>query len=445
VSFVGRWTYTETVKRRLVILLITGLLGLIPFEAAVANPVDPYPELAVGGDVPGTRVWSTTETSWPEFYDNTVRQGWQCPSIQTPNGDPYAMDGNGFDATSGKWFRVCQKNPWRQPRDPIAWQNYENELNQAKERALTESQAWNAANPGKQKCVQWGPIRSPDGGESSGGVCANPVEPGPGTTVRTEEAPAVSAPAETPQSTPAASEPAPTPVSNSNLFVEETQYQGNGYPFTKIYRGQLSTTDCPIGFQGANGIIVAIGIGTFTECWPVNAWAANRLGGEVWESFKASGGTLDVMAEVRRRENVENLKVEAKRVAQVAADLTPGVQRCSRWTGYGESGTECAYAFVSPSETTKTDSNSSTATRDSSTVISVPNGVPSAVDSTTSTSSPSPGGETITVTMIPIEPVEVETPVPNVSSANSEPLTKEDAQFYLIWFISRPELELLPV
>ena len=83
-----------------------------PVPSAV---VDPYPGLATGAEVPGTRVWSTTETSWPAFATTTMNQRWACPYIETPNFDPYAGENNGFDAAVGKWFRVCVKNPWVVP------------------------------------------------------------------------------------------------------------------------------------------------------------------------------------------------------------------------------------------------------------------------------------------------------------------------------------------
>jgi hypothetical protein len=44
-----------------------------------------------------------------------MTSGWRCPLIFGPNGDPYAGESNGFDAATGKWFRVCVKNPWREP------------------------------------------------------------------------------------------------------------------------------------------------------------------------------------------------------------------------------------------------------------------------------------------------------------------------------------------
>jgi hypothetical protein len=141
----------------------------------VAGATDPYPNIATGGEVPGTRIWSTSETSWTQFYNNTNSANWRCPVIYGPNGDPYAGESNGFDSSTGKWFRVCVKNPWREPILKSVQTNYELQKSTAMAEALAKSQAWNAENPGKQKCFQWGPITSPSGGTESGGVCANPV------------------------------------------------------------------------------------------------------------------------------------------------------------------------------------------------------------------------------------------------------------------------------
>ena len=250
-------------------------------------------------------------------------------------------------------------------------------------KATLESQAWNAANPGKQKCIQWGPIVHSNGvSTASGGVCANPVAPGAGTTVPTQESESVVGP----------SSPIATPTSASVPVPTANEYSkfGNGAPFTIVLPGQLSTSQCPTGYQGANGIIVAIGTGTFTECWPAAAWEANRIGGNVWEQFKASGGTYDVMAEVARRANVASLKSQAKIVAQTAADKTPGIQRCSKWTGYGETGEECAYKFIQPPGSTPSDTGITPVVMppvnsDSSTATAVPSVIQNPDTSTAST------------------------------------------------------------
>ncbi len=355
--------------RRCITLLLGAItFSLVPLNVAVAEE-DPFPGVAHGAEIPGTRITSDPGFTQSQWEATATYQSFSCPS---GSGRGMGVDMNfTTDRSDDRWFAYCVKQ-WQSTATVDAWASYRTRLQAAQADAESQSRAWNAANPGKQKCVQWGPIIDPNGGESSGGVCANPVEPGPGATVPTEEAPAVTAPetSSTSTSNGTTESSATEPVSNSNQFTEDTSYRGSGFPYTKIYRGQLSTTDCPIGFQGANGLIAAIGIGTFTECWPANAWAAYRLGGEIWESFKSSGGNYDALAEVKRRENVELLKKEAKRVAQLAADQTPGIQRCSKWTGYGESGTECAYSFIAPSETTPAVRESSTVTSESSVVVS---------------------------------------------------------------------------
>jgi hypothetical protein len=141
----------------------------------VASATDPYPTIPTGGEIPGTRIVSTDETSWPQFFSSTVAANWSCPVVYGPNGDPYAAENNGFDSVSGKWFRVCVKNPWREPIPRSVTAAFEAEKSAAIARALKKSVTWNAENPGKQKCFQWGPLSSPNGGTESGGVCANPI------------------------------------------------------------------------------------------------------------------------------------------------------------------------------------------------------------------------------------------------------------------------------
>jgi galactokinase len=75
--------------------------------------------------------------------------------------------------------------------------------------ALAKSQAWNTANPGKQRCFQWGPLTSPNGGTESGGVCANPIGVSSGaseTLTRTEQVTRVSSISNTNRRTAAAVE-----------------------------------------------------------------------------------------------------------------------------------------------------------------------------------------------------------------------------------------------
>jgi hypothetical protein len=137
--------------------------------------LDPYPSLGTGDELPGTRLWSTNETTWNKFYENSIWTGWKCPSIYGPNGDPYAGENNGFDTVTGKFFRVCVKNPWREPLNPQVQAKYVKDKSDAQELARVQSEQWNSEHPGMQKCFPWGPLTSPSGGVESGGVCANPV------------------------------------------------------------------------------------------------------------------------------------------------------------------------------------------------------------------------------------------------------------------------------
>jgi hypothetical protein len=175
----------------------------------VAGATDPYPNIPTGGEIPGTRIVSTDETSWPQFFNSTVAAQWRCPVIYGPNGDPYAAENNGLDSVTGKWFRVCVKNPWREPIPRSVSTLYETEKSAAISDALRKSQTWNAENPGKQRCFQWGPLTSPSGGTESGGVCANPIGVSSGsseTLTRTEQVSRVASIANTNRRTTAALE-----------------------------------------------------------------------------------------------------------------------------------------------------------------------------------------------------------------------------------------------
>ena len=65
-------------------------------------------------------------------------------------------------------------------------EDYRSRENTARASAEAQSLAWNTANPGQQKCFQWGPIVHSNGvSTGSGGVCANPVGTAP-TAIATE-------------------------------------------------------------------------------------------------------------------------------------------------------------------------------------------------------------------------------------------------------------------
>ena len=447
-------SYLQSISRYFLRILALSLIFIwTPSIAVAANEM----QISISGpDADGiTRIGicftNPAELGSSVSYVSTNSSGSFRPHSGTPSCPSFASGSTGSRLTSGQTYTYdatatsggrtysasrTYTAPGEDPALVAARQlresqdaDFRNRQEAARAAAQVESQAWNAANPGQQKCVQWGPIVHANGvSTASGGVCANPVEAGPNTSVQTQSAPSVEAPptsTSTTSTSPTSNDTSTTTTSTSNstgstgttsgsssststpqASTEDFSKWGSGTPFTKVLKGQLSTSECPSGYQGANGIIVAIGTGTFTECWPENAWAAYRLGGSIWEQFKSSGGTYDAKAESDRRNRVTELKALAKSVAQTAADQTPGIQRCSKWSGYGETGQECAYTFVKPSASS---SNTST-------------GV-AASETSTATSSTSPKEETkVGSTAV------INDPFPNLINGDEIPNTRITSQ-----------------
>jgi hypothetical protein len=392
------------VRKLLKVMLVIAIASL-NISPSYADS-DPFPGVATGGEIPGTRISSSpgqSQAQWEatDAYKNRP----ECTS-----GSGNALEAN---ATTHIYSIYCVKT-WRPSADVDADATFRAAQDSAIAVATAESQAWNAANPGMQKCIQWGPIVHANGvSTASGGVCANPVAPGPGTTVPTESTEGVVGPTTAPTGS-TSSTPAAIPTN-------DTAITGNGSPYTKILPGQLSTSDCPVGFQAANGIIVAIGTGTFTECWPELAWKANRLGGTYWDQFKLSGGTYDVSAVIDALEVIADYKVRAKTIAQAAADLTPGIQRCSTWTVYGQSGEECAYTGNAPGgSSTSNDSTTAATQSDSATVTITPQ-----IDTLTARflDTENLDSSTATVILVPVDVAIV--PLPEAAQAESSTVTVE--------------------
>jgi hypothetical protein len=273
----------------------------------------------------------TTGTEAAYAADSVSVPG-QVGADQCPSGYQYST-GISVNVSTGVYTTICNAPP--NQADLLLMQqdaDFRSQIDAAQSAAEAQSRAWNAANPGQQRCVQWGPITHANGvSTSSGGVCANPVALGEG------------------QSTPSLDSEdvvATVPVLSPNQNIV-----GSSQPFYKEVPGQVGVEGCPAGYQGANGLTVNATTGvTTTQCWTAEAWTAYRLGGIAWDKYQATGGGYDVAAEVDRREKLAELINQAKTVAQNAANKTPGIRRCSSWSGYGEKGSECAYAFVDPDQ-----------------------------------------------------------------------------------------------
>lgn len=276
---------------------------------------------------------------------DSVRVPGQIPVEQCPTGYQYNT-GIEVNVSTHEEFTICNAPPT--PEELILKQqdlDFYAAQRAAMAAAEVESRAWNAANPGLQKCIQWGPITHANGvATASGGVCANPV--GANDAITLPSAPA-----------------APVTV-DEPVYTTQSRDAVDG-PFTRSVEGQVGVEGCPAGYQGANALSVDVSTGkTTTVCWTPNAWQAWQIGGDVWEQYQATGGAYDIAAEVNRRNGLKLLRARALAVAQAAANQTPGVRRCSAWTGFGESGQECAYAFVAPTRGGK--SSDSADTSDSS-------------------------------------------------------------------------------
>jgi len=123
------------------------------------------------GEIPGTRIsipaWSQ-QAQWEatDTYLNHLALG--CPE---GSGRAIAVD-----VAVMVWSNYCVKT-WRSQAVIQAWEKYYSDEAEGRANAYEQSLAWNKANPGKQKCFSYGPLTSPDGGTTSGGVCANAVSP----------------------------------------------------------------------------------------------------------------------------------------------------------------------------------------------------------------------------------------------------------------------------
>lgn len=136
---------------------------------------DPFPGVEYQAEIPGTRIESSPGATNDEWNNSEAMRNHTCPE---GSGRAIGVDLRGTaTSTDNIRFAYCIKT-WRSQSVIDAWDQYYRDLRAAEDAAADESRRWNEANPGKQKCVQWGPITSPDGGQSSGGVCANPVPVG---------------------------------------------------------------------------------------------------------------------------------------------------------------------------------------------------------------------------------------------------------------------------
>ena len=137
--------------------MVATALSLVPALAET----DPFPGVTLGGEI-GARQFVSPSTGMPLDGSSII----SCGSGAGLGAVADGIVGN---------YVVCTKT-WRPSVDVDADLNFRSAQDSAVAAATLESQAWNAAHPGEQKCVQWGPIVHANGvSTASGGVCANPV------------------------------------------------------------------------------------------------------------------------------------------------------------------------------------------------------------------------------------------------------------------------------
>lgn len=153
----------------------------LPFAVAIAIAIvlsgvspahaetDPFPGVEHMGEIPGTRISSPAGSQQAQWEATSTYQDYLAQDCPEGSGRAIAVD-----VAVMVWSNYCVKT-WRSQAVIRAWEKYYSDEAEGRALAYEQSLAWNKANPGKQKCFSYGPLTSPDGGTTSGGVCANAV------------------------------------------------------------------------------------------------------------------------------------------------------------------------------------------------------------------------------------------------------------------------------
>ena len=300
------------------------------------QPTNPFPGVPFGGEIPG---YTKSVPCQPSDCGIGIVPVVDCPPWSAADG------GGGFDVGYAK--RFC-RNSWTPPTSAADDEDFRNRQQLAIAQATAESQAWNAAHPGEQKCVTWGPVVHANGiSTASGGVCANVVgTKADGTTSQTTPSQVGTIDQQTGNSLPSSSSSNTSSGQGStstNSAPDYSQY-GLGKPFTRIIKGDSNS--CPSGYTAASNALSGTGL---TECWPENAWAAYSVGGQTWTDFKNSNGSKTAQIAAEQQVQLNATRILALEKAQAAASATPGIKRCFNWEALGQTGQECAFIPIQSS------------------------------------------------------------------------------------------------
>jgi hypothetical protein len=157
----------EFMKLSFTVAMALGIVlsGVSPAHAET----DPFPGVEHMGEIPGTRISSPAWSQQAQWESTSTYQDYLAQGC--PEGSGHAI---AVDVAVMVWSNYCVKT-WRSQAVIRAWEKYYSDEAEGRALAYEQSLAWNKANPGKQKCFSYGPLTSPDGGTTSGGVCANAV------------------------------------------------------------------------------------------------------------------------------------------------------------------------------------------------------------------------------------------------------------------------------
>jgi hypothetical protein len=127
-------------------------------------------------EIPGTRIWSQPGVSQSTYEATSEYLNWISNGCPAGSGNAVGSDMNfTTDRSDDRYFNYCTKT-WRPASEIEADAAFSKAQRDGQATAESLSRAWNEANPGKQKCFQWGPVVHANGvSTASGGVCANPV------------------------------------------------------------------------------------------------------------------------------------------------------------------------------------------------------------------------------------------------------------------------------
>ena len=305
------------------------------FTSVASADTDPFPSVANGGEIPGTRISSSPGVTQSQWEATSTYLAFNCP---TGSGRGMGVDLN-FTTTNSDdtWYAYCVKT-WQSTAAIDAENKYRTDLANAQAIALAQSQEWNAAHPGQQKCFQWGPITSPSGGTSSGGVCANPVGSLPSGVDTSTSTPSVDTRTTTPSVDTRTSTPSSMPYNGTGgyavvhpdghvcgvIVANSSDPFGNGGTMPQEYMG------CPAGsrivFQtrpssdgnvaGVHGQNVIYNNGVFTVLGSDSKTATTIANGVATDSSgrrydAGSGQALDPLPNVANGAMVPGTKISS--------------------------------------------------------------------------------------------------------------------------------------